>query len=311
MASGAVQWLRFWRVIATSVHWRWRDTHLGKSEPVAGLYHSERYGQVVPTDIVLSPFDIDVRTLIEAAQRAENAGFDAIWTYDHVSGVVMNARSTLDVWVALTAIACHTERVGIGPLVLNATTRDPAQLAVAAATLQDLSGGRLTLGLGAGAGAESPYSRELKMFRAVLNDAPSRRTRVIESIQFLRALWGGERQFNGSQIGFDGVDGVLTPRPMPPIVVGANGPRMAALAGTYADGLNLHSWQSGLLGLIGVAREAADRAGNHDFEVSLETPFELQWLDPTSKIRRAFSDLGIARVQVGWNASIGLDAIAL
>ena len=125
------------------------------------------------------------------------------------------------------------------------------------------------------------------------------------------ALWSGERQFNGSQIGFDGVDGVLTPRPMPPIIVGGNGPKMAALAGTYADGLNLHSWESDLFRLVGVAREAADRVGNHDFEVSLESPFERQWLDPTSKIRTACSDLGIARVQVRWNASLGLDAIAL
>lgn len=78
--------------------------------------------------------------------------FDAVWTYGHVSGVSANADWVLDPWVALTAIAGATERIHLGPLVLNATIRHPAHIAAAAATLQNASGGRVMLGMGAGTG---------------------------------------------------------------------------------------------------------------------------------------------------------------
>ena len=115
------------------------------------------------TDIVLSPIDARASVLVEAAVVAESAGFEAIWTYDHISGIAFGGRPVLDVWTVLASIAASTTRVGVGPLVINTVARHPAHVAVATATLQDLSGGRVRLGLGAGAGPESPYSRELAM----------------------------------------------------------------------------------------------------------------------------------------------------
>ena len=261
-------------------------------------------------DLVLSPFDIDLATLLEAARRAEAAGFDHLWTYDHVSGVVMGSPSVLDVWVTLTAMASVTERVGIGPLVLNATTRDTAQLAGAAASLQQFSGGRLTLGIGAGAGPESPFSREVTMFGGTPLDATRRRERVIETIALLRALWRGDPSYQGSQIGFDGASGILIPDPPPRIVVGANGPKMAALAGAHADGVNLHSWEKDLPGLVAIARDAAAAAGNNDLEISVEVPFESNWLDPDSDERREMRDRSVASVQLRWNRAVGLAALS-
>ena len=222
----------------------------------------------------------------------------------------MGSPCVLDVWVTLTAMASVTEVVGIGPLVLNATTRDPAQLALATASLQQFSGGRVTLGIGAGAGSESPFSQEVTMFRGTPLDATRRRERVIETIAFLRTLWRGGQSYLGTQIGFDGVSGVLIPDPLPRIVVGANGPKMAALAGVHGDGVNLHSSQRDLAGLMAIARDSAAAAGNDDLEISVEAPFEPDWLDPDSEERRDMHALGVGRVQLSWNRTVGLGALS-
>jgi alkanesulfonate monooxygenase SsuD/methylene tetrahydromethanopterin reductase-like flavin-dependent oxidoreductase (luciferase family) len=260
-------------------------------------------------DLVLSNIDCDIHQVVAAAQLGESLGFDGLWTYDHVSGGVMGGTSALDVWTVLAAIAMSTTHIDIGPLVVNATTRHPAHINTAVATLQQLSNGRLILGLGAGAGPESSFADELRMFGMELYSASFRRQRVAETVQLLRALWNGETDFHGELLRFVEVEHVALPLPAPKIVVGANGPRMAELAGTYADGVNLHSWEKDLPEMVNVARAAATRAGRHDFNVSVETPVGPQWLDPSSAERRMLDELGVDRLQFRWNASLGLDAI--
>ena len=107
------------------------------------------------TGISLDPAGIDAPVLVEAAQAAEAAGFASVWCYDHLSGTVLGADRCLDVWSVLGAVAASTSRVRLGPLVVNVTTRHPIHIAVAAATLQSLAGGRLVLGLGAGSSRPS------------------------------------------------------------------------------------------------------------------------------------------------------------
>src|SRR5262245_28095418 len=97
------------------------------------------------TDIVLNPIDISAPVIVEAARRAESAGFQAVWTYDHISAVAFRGSTTLGVWAVLSAVASATERVHLGPLVINTVARHPAHIAVASATLQELSGGRFEL----------------------------------------------------------------------------------------------------------------------------------------------------------------------
>ena len=257
-------------------------------------------------DLVVSSVDIDARVAVEAAQCAEAAGFDGVWTYDHVSGAVLRGRSTLDVWTLLAAMATATNRITFGPLVVNATSRHPAHINTAVATLQQLSGGRLVLGLGAGAGPESPYSRELTMFGVKAHGASQRRTRVIETIETLRAIWRRESSFEGTQLRMEGVEAVAIPNPVPKIIVGANGPRMAELAGIYADGVNLHSWESDLTGLVAVARTAAPQ---RHLEISVEVPYDAAWFDPSSAERTRLKTIGVDRMQVRWFAGLGIDAI--
>jgi alkanesulfonate monooxygenase SsuD/methylene tetrahydromethanopterin reductase-like flavin-dependent oxidoreductase (luciferase family) len=253
----------------------------------------------VTTGLSLNPAGCDGPLLIEAARRAEAAGFDSVWCYDHLSGAVLRADHCLEVWSALGAIAAVTERVELGPLVVNVTSRPAVHIAAAAASLQSLSGGRLRLGLGAGASEPSPFASEMAMFRLPQEPAAARRDRVEETVAFLRALWAGKPTFEGRWASFDQVRGVGTPRPICPIILGANGPKMARLAGRVAD----------VEGLIAVALAAAEEAGQTGFTASVEAPLEPGWIDPDGPSRRRLAAAGVTEVVLAWRAGLGLAAI--
>jgi alkanesulfonate monooxygenase SsuD/methylene tetrahydromethanopterin reductase-like flavin-dependent oxidoreductase (luciferase family) len=254
-------------------------------------------------DISLSPFDISVADLVAAARVAEAEGFDGVWTYDHVSGAAAQRESVLDPWIVLSAIAGGTERIGLGPLVLNATARHPAHIAVAAATLQELSGGRLTLGMGAGAGADR-YGTELAMVGIPRWTAAERRDRTEEAVGVVRALWRGKPFLEGSHHRLVEAAGFRRPDPEPQIVIGANGPKMAALAGRVADAVNFHWFEDDLEGLAAIARRTS---GRHDFAVTVEAPLDHEWLAGDGRAR--LERLAVSRVMYQWNAAIGTSAI--
>ena len=255
-------------------------------------------------DLSLSPFDADVSALVSAARMAESEGFDAIWTYDHISGVSEGAGWVLDPWVVLSAIAAGTHRIGLGPLVLNAPVRHPAHIAVAAATLQDLSEGRLMLGLGAGAGAGS-YATELRMVGLPDLSATDRRARTEGTVAAVRALWRGEPLPNATPQHLIAASAFRRPEPEPPIVIGANGPKMAALAGRAANAVNFHWFEDDLEGLADIARTAS---GDLDFEVTVEAPLEAHWLIGEGRSR--LESLGATRVMYRWDQRLGNESIA-
>jgi alkanesulfonate monooxygenase SsuD/methylene tetrahydromethanopterin reductase-like flavin-dependent oxidoreductase (luciferase family) len=260
-------------------------------------------------DLVIHPFDIDAPTFVRAVRRAEDAGFDAVWTYDHISAVSFRADRSLDIWTSLAAIAMSTTTIEFGPLVLNTTVRHPAHVAVATATLQELSGGRFLLGLGAGAGPEQNFADEIRMVGITPLDAPTRRAIVADTIDFLRALWRGETNFASERFTFTEPTAIAMPAPAPPIVVGANGPKMAALAGRHAHMVNLHSWERDLAHLADVARAHAAEVGNATFALTVEGPHTDQWTDPDSALRVGVAELDAERVMVQWSAANGFDAI--
>src|SRR5260370_40505948 len=111
-------------------------------------------------DLLLAPFGARWTEVRDAAIAAAAAGFTGIWVFDHLDGQVYNVVHVLECWTLLTAVAAVVPDIAVGPLVLNVANRDPALLAAMAATLQDVSGGRLLLGLGAGGGVGAAYLRE-------------------------------------------------------------------------------------------------------------------------------------------------------
>lgn len=202
-------------------------------------------------DLLFDPFGGDWGDMREGALAAEAGGFDGIWLWDHLAGSAHGADRVLESWTSLTAIAAITTRIAIGPLVLNVANRAPGTLAVMAATLQEVSGGRLLLGLGAGGGRETPYADEQEVFGRRVGDDPTRRNAVERAIGMLRTVWTGT---------VADVDGFLRPAPAPPIVIGGFGPKMAALAGRVADGFNAPGGGHFAI-LCDVARDAHAEAG--------------------------------------------------
>lgn len=233
-----------------------------------------------------------------------------MWTYDHLSGVVLRGSRSLELWSTLGALATVTTRVTIGPLVANCTVRHPARINSAVATLQELSGGRLRLALGAGAGPESPFARELTMLGFEPQRAAARRAMVADTIGYLRALWSRAPEYTGAGFSFAGVEGVLIPDPVPPMIVGANGPRMAAVAGECADGVNVHEFTPDAPGLLKIARDAATAAGRPSFALTVEAPLSDQWLERDSDERGDLDALGVSRVMLRWSGALGVADIA-
>lgn len=166
------------------------------------------------------------------AQRAEQLGFDSIWLYDHLL-YRPEGRSTIGIWecwTMLSALAEATSRIELGTLVLCNSFRNPAILAKMAVTLDDVSGGRLTLGIGAG--WNEP---EYKAFGLLYDH---RVDRFEEALQVIKPLLKkGRVDFNGKY--YRAQDCEVTPFgprvPGPPLMVGASQPRMLRLTARYAD----------------------------------------------------------------------------
>jgi alkanesulfonate monooxygenase SsuD/methylene tetrahydromethanopterin reductase-like flavin-dependent oxidoreductase (luciferase family) len=205
----------------------------------------------VKVDLLFDPFGGRWEDLRDAAVLAEGVGIDGLWLYDHLAGSVHGASHVLECWTILSALAAAVPRLCVGSLVLNVANRDAGTLAVMAATLQEVSGGRLLLGVGAGGGRGTPYAAEqLALGREVRGDSVRRRA-VETTISTLRRVWSGAT---------GGAAGFMRPDPIPPVIVGGFGPKMAELAGRVGDGINAPSGPA-LVRLIDIAREAHARSG--------------------------------------------------
>jgi len=138
--------------------------------------------------IFVAPFDelSDPRLIAELAAAAEARGFDGFFVWDHVN-YRPPTRAVADPWVALSAIACATERIRIGPLVTPLSRRRVQKVARETATLDLLSGGRLVMGVGLG----SEHNGELEPFGEVSD--PRERAKLLDAgLKRLSSYWGGE-----------------------------------------------------------------------------------------------------------------------
>ena len=162
------------------------------------------------------------------AKAADRAGLDLVGIQDHPY-----QRRFLDTWTLISTLVPVTERVRFFPDVANLPLRPPAMLAKAAASLDVLSGGRVEMGLGAGAFWDAVAAMDGP------RRSPSEAVRSIEeAIKVMRLVWSDERslRFDGEFYSLDGMR--PGPHPVHPIGiwVGAYGPRMLGLIGRLADG---------------------------------------------------------------------------
>ncbi len=168
------------------------------------------------------------------ARAVEDLGFVGLYRSDHYTNANPPDLDSLELWVSLTWLASHTQSLEFGPLVSPVSFRHPTMLARMAAAVDDLSGGRLTLGVGAGW-----QEREHAMFGWDLLSVPERFKRFEEGLQVITDLLQGEApvDFQGKYFHLD--QAVLLPRPQRPsgpvILVGGNGPkRTLPLAARFA-----------------------------------------------------------------------------
>ena len=145
----------------------------------------------------------------QMAESAERAGYDSVWVGDSIT-----SKPRLEPLTAMAAIAARTGRVKIGSAVLLNALRHPVHLAHAAATIDNISGGRAILGLGAGRGNNPMFVDE---HAAVGVPISERAARMEESIRVMRALWSGEPVTNAGEF-YPLADVALEPRPVQPSI---------------------------------------------------------------------------------------------
>jgi probable F420-dependent oxidoreductase len=164
------------------------------------------------------------------AQAAEDLGFQSVWTTEHIvvgpDGVDPYGR-VYDSLVTLGWIAGWTERVGLGTSIVLVPLHNPFRLAKEAATLQELSGGRFTLGVGMG------WHRDEFEFMGVPFEG--RGSGADEEITLIRALWLGEQSFEGRYWSYRNATAEPHPSPPPEIWVGGSSERAIRRARELGD----------------------------------------------------------------------------
>src|SRR5262245_3790353 len=238
------------------------------------------------TDLLLIPVSARWADMRAAALAAEAAGFDGLWTWDHLRDPDRaQGPGVPEAWTVLTALAEVTRRVALRPLVLNVANRQPGVLANMAATLQAVSGGRLLLGIGAGGHRRTPYAAEQDALGQPVERDAWRAERVVDAIAAIRRFWTGEAGF-------------LRAEPPPPLIVGGFGPRMAAIAGRHGDGFNTQAMHPELGELIRRARAERAAPGREPAGL-LMTAFaglDRAWLRADSPARQRLARAGVARL---------------
>jgi alkanesulfonate monooxygenase SsuD/methylene tetrahydromethanopterin reductase-like flavin-dependent oxidoreductase (luciferase family) len=164
----------------------------------------------------------DARTVASLALAAEEAGWDALFVWDHVLHTEQARRSYGDPWMLLTAAALATSRIKLGALLTPVPRRRPQQLARQVATLDHLSGGRAIFAAGLGGPVEDEYGRFGES-----TDPAVLAERLDEGLELLDRLWTGDTvTHRGRHYVADGVTMLPTPhqQPRPPVWIGGRWP---------------------------------------------------------------------------------------
>ncbi|TML65612.1 MAG: TIGR03619 family F420-dependent LLM class oxidoreductase [Actinobacteria bacterium] len=182
--------------------------------------------------VILPNYGVDATpaAIRRVAELAEELGYDSVWTTEHIivgPEAVDPYGRVYDPLVTLGWIAGWTERIGLGTSIVLVPLHNPMHLAKQAATLQELSGGRLTLGVGMG------WHTDEFDFMGV--EFEGRGRRGDEAIRLMRALWKGERDFDGEHWSFHDATSEPLPSPPPELWIGGSSPAAIRRARELGD----------------------------------------------------------------------------
>jgi F420-dependent oxidoreductase-like protein len=184
----------------------------------------------------------DYPTLLRLARAAEDLGFDAFFRSDHYlkMGPGSGLPGPTDAWITLAGLAAQTERIRLGTLVTPVTFRYPGPLAISVAQVDQMSGGRVELGIGAGW-----FDAEHAAYGIPFPDLGDRFSMLEEQLAIVTGLWqvpdGELFSFSGKHYTVTDSPGLPKPaqQPRPPVVIGGGGQkRTPRLAAAYADEYN-------------------------------------------------------------------------
>ncbi len=210
----------------------------------------------------------DYQTLRAVALAAEELGFDAFFRSDHYlkMGEVSGLPGPTDSWATLAALAVETSRIRLGTLVTAATFRLPGPLAITVAQVDQMSGGRVELGLGTGW-----FEAEHAAYGIPFPPLPERFGRLEEQLAIITGLWttpeGRAFSFHGEHYQVTDSPGLPKPaqRPRPPVLIGGHGTRRTPrLAARFADEFNVaFSSVPESAAVFARVREACEAAGRY------------------------------------------------
>ena len=260
-------------------------------------------GRPIGVGIQLPEVEREVRwpELRAIARMAEQVGFDSIWFGDHLlyrfsSG---ETRGPWEAWTTLAGLAEATTRVTLGPLVAATAFHSPFMLAKQAATVDEISGGRLVLGLGAGWNATE--------FAALGQPFDKRIARFEEAFTIVRTLLAhGSIDFAGEF--YEAREAELLPQPArpggPPLLIGSSGARMLAATLPYAAAWN--AWYAdtgnapaGVARLRDIVDAAAVDAGRDPASIERTVAVQVRMPDGTGRVMGDVSDRMVVPPLVG------------
>src|SRR3984957_4682718 len=175
--------------------------------------------------------------LVERARAAEAAGFTGVASMDHLAPPGAEGSPMFEAMITSAWLASRTTHLRVGSLVLCDSFRHPAVLAREAVSIDHASGGRFELGIGWGSVVD-----ELLAFGIGSPDAKARLSRLRESLEIIKALWGGETlDYEGEHFHLEGAQQRPGPLGKIPIVIGGAGKGTMELVAAHADWWNVHT----------------------------------------------------------------------
>ena len=247
----------------------------------------------LPVGLNLTMVGVTAGWWLEAVRRVEAAGFASAWAWDHFVSRGRRTDPLLECWTMLAAAAAVTSRIRLGSFVSNVMNRHPALLARMAATVAELSAGRLELGIGAGG-----HPAEHEAYGMPFPPRPLRGEHLAEALDVVRLLLsGGPVDYEGRHYRLAAAYAFPAPQPAPRLIVAGESAVGARLAASKGDAWTCPGDR--FESLLPAFRAALDAAGRTWAEVPVLVSVEVEDLSVgLADLAARWRERGVAEVIV-------------